>query len=243
MIQAPSRLAAVLLIAAFAAAPGSAFADDGRRYTIVALTYEAAAARFRADSSSAHDLSASTLNHHVPRLELVTFGIDWFLKLEAGDLGLFSGQARYAPDYIAGGEVGVHWATIPFGILAVGLKAGGTRIGIGDGSGSGGGWIAGGTGFDAGVVVHYAFPLFGVAHVDPSISAGGSYLAGQGDGYAGAWTRARLEVLLRVLSWASVQVSAGLDLRTYSARTADPQNRVSFDGRIFTAGAGIAVHL
>src|SRR5262249_49017833 len=141
-----------------------------------------------------------------------------------------------------GGEIGTHFATIPFGILAVGLKVGAARIGISDRDRTGN-WIAGGTGADGGVGVHYAFPCFGLMRIDPSISGVGGILDDGGPAFGGAWARAELEIFIEIVSWTSVQVTGGLDLRSYSLRRSDPNDARSFDGRVFRGGVGLAFFL
>jgi hypothetical protein len=233
----------VALLIAFVSA--RAEASEEPRYTMLALRWQGASASYRVDALGLRDLTVTSFNQLAPSLELVTYGVDWFMKLEVGDLALFAPAgggsilARYSASFVGGGEIGVHFATIPFGILAVGLKAGAARIGVRDRDGSGA-WIAGGTGADAGVVVHYAFPCFGFLRFDPSVSGGGGVLNGGGPTFVGVWSRAELEVMIEVSSWLAVQVSGGVDVRGYGLQRFDPADPRSFEGVILRGGAGLA---
>lgn len=217
-------------------------ASANKSYTVLALGYQGASV-----ACSVGDSTVRSIDQLAPQLSLTAYGGDWFLKIDAG-VAATRGDRRlvaHSSPYIGSLEVGTHLPTLT-GMLAVGLHVGGTRAGLEDHARSAvdaSSWIAGGTGVDGGLSVHYALPLVELVRVDPAIAFGASYVGSDGaPAYSGLWALAELEVLVKVASFASLELGTAFELRRYARADGAPEGIGSFDGRALRFELGVAFH-
>jgi hypothetical protein len=174
-----------------------------------------------------------------------------FAASTAGDAALFS---HHNPDFLPDRlRLGYAFKAGP-GLLGVGgllVLAGAVVVNTGPlcvgrffTTCSAGESVAGGSGPEIGLDLQYTVPLFERVRLNPFATAGAGVLSGGPGGrigWSGVFLELGAEVIVKLLDFLSLRLSAGLDLRAYQ-HDGENEPDTSFGGSAFHFNVGLGLH-